>query len=367
MKILDKYIAKNFLVGYAIAFGVLIGLRIIIDLFVNLDEFTEHSGISSAAILLNIISYYGTHIAEYFRDFAGMITVVAAAFSLGKMVRGNEFVAVMASGVSLMRVIMAVIVLAIILTGILIIDQELIIPPLADKLARSQDAVPGKEQYAVWFMADENNSLICSSKFDVASATIYNPTILIRQKNKDTNSLIYETAGWIKAESAVYNFEKKRWDLIKGQFSKIGPESVTQQVDSYKSDIIPRDIPIRRKAENKNMLSFHQLSILSAQGSKIKDIAEICSQKHFRVTDPIINLIMLMIGLPIIVCRDPKAMKTAILVSFAATTGCFVLTFVCKIMAGENIFWRLMPEFWAWLPVFVFLPLAIIELDSMKT
>ena len=40
MKILDKYIAKNFLIGYVIAFCVLIGLRVIIDLFVNLDEFT---------------------------------------------------------------------------------------------------------------------------------------------------------------------------------------------------------------------------------------------------------------------------------------------------------------------------------------
>ncbi|GAH27690.1 unnamed protein product, partial [marine sediment metagenome] len=29
MKILDKYIVKNFLIGYVIAFGVLIGLRII--------------------------------------------------------------------------------------------------------------------------------------------------------------------------------------------------------------------------------------------------------------------------------------------------------------------------------------------------
>jgi lipopolysaccharide export LptBFGC system permease protein LptF len=31
MSILDKYVAKNFLVGYVIAFCVLIGLRIIID------------------------------------------------------------------------------------------------------------------------------------------------------------------------------------------------------------------------------------------------------------------------------------------------------------------------------------------------
>ena len=40
MRILDRYVGKNFLIGYFIAFCVLTGLRIIIDLFVNLDEFT---------------------------------------------------------------------------------------------------------------------------------------------------------------------------------------------------------------------------------------------------------------------------------------------------------------------------------------
>ena len=43
MKILDRYVVKNFLIGYAIAFCVLLGLRIIIDLFVNLDEFAENA------------------------------------------------------------------------------------------------------------------------------------------------------------------------------------------------------------------------------------------------------------------------------------------------------------------------------------
>jgi hypothetical protein len=115
MKILDKYVAKNFLIGYAIAFCVLIGLRIIIDLFVNLDEFTEHADLGALAVVGNILSFYTLHSLLYFRDFAGMITVVAAAFSLGKMIHLNELVAVMASGVSLKRVIVPIILLAFLL------------------------------------------------------------------------------------------------------------------------------------------------------------------------------------------------------------------------------------------------------------
>src|SRR5690242_13919681 len=104
MKILDKYVAKNFLIGYFIAFSVLMGLRIIIDLFINLDEFTENAHLGATVVLGNIISYYANNSTLYFRDFAGMITVVAAAFSLSKMTRQNELIAVLASGVSLKRV-----------------------------------------------------------------------------------------------------------------------------------------------------------------------------------------------------------------------------------------------------------------------
>jgi hypothetical protein len=76
---------------------------------------------------------------------------------------------------------------------------------------------------------------------------------------------------------------------------------------------------------------------------------------------------MLMVCLPILVCRDPKSMKSAIMISFSTTAACFVTTFLCKMFATEVIFDRVMPELWAWLPVFIFTPIAFIELDSMKT
>jgi len=137
---------------------------------------------------------------------------------------------------------------------------------------------------------------------------------------------------------------------------------------SYSSDITAKDIPIRRKSENKALLSSRQLITLAGQGTKIRDLAQLYSQKHFRLTEPIINLIMLMISLPILVCRDPKSMKSAVMISFTVTSICFIVIFICKMLATEQVvFNKVIPEFWAWLPVFIFLPIAFIELDSMKT
>jgi lipopolysaccharide export system permease protein len=212
MKKLDKYIAKNFLIGYAISFCVLMGLRIIIDLFVNLDEFAEHTDLGTLTVLKNMLSFYGLNMTLYFRDFAGMITVVAAAFSFGRMVRANELVAIMASGISLKRVAGPVIVLALLFTVLLILDQELLIPSLSDKLVRDHDELPGQESYDVWFLTDENGSLICSRRFDAETATLFRPTIITRRSMPRLG--VWEVVGRITAEKAVYNRQTGRWELV---------------------------------------------------------------------------------------------------------------------------------------------------------
>ena len=263
------------------------------------------------------------------------------------------------------RVIVPIVLLTFLLTGLLVIDQEFLIPPFSDKLVRGQDAVPGQETYDVWFIDDDNGSLICTEKFDVKTSTMYKPTIITRSRKADSG--VWEVTGRISAEKAVYNPETGRWDLINGQLIEKGSQTGAQPIASYTSDITPKDIPVMRRSRNITMLSSHQLSVLSAQRTKIKDLAQLYSQKHFRITDPIISLVMLMVCLPILVCRDPKSMKSAIMISFATTSGCFVTIFVCKMLAVEVIFDRVMPELWAWLPVFIFAPIAFIELDSMKT
>jgi len=367
MKILDRYVAKNFLIGYCVAFCVLIGLRVIIDLFVNLDEFTEHSNLGAMAVAANILNFYLFNSTLYFRDFAGMIMVVAAAFSLGRMIRSNELVAVMASGVSLKRVITPILVLALLLTVVLVVDQELVIPAFSEKLVRSHDDIPGQESYKVQFMTDEHGSLICSRRFDVKTSTLHNLTIITRQEIAESNDIDWQTIGRIDAEKAVYDFKTSRWVLTNGRYTKLASNAWLESIEFYVSDITPKDIPIRLESENQGLLSFSQLRTLEKQKTKTKDLAQLYGQKNSHITEPIINLIMLMVSLPILVCRDPKSMKTAVMISFGVTGLCLICNFVCKLLATEVVFDSVMPEIWTWIPVFIFLPIAFIELDSMKT
>ncbi|MBN1509603.1 MAG: LptF/LptG family permease [Sedimentisphaerales bacterium] len=367
MKILDRYIAVNFLVGYAIAFSVLIGLWTIIDLFVNLDEFAEHIDMGAWAIARNILTYYGLNMTLYFRDLAGVITVVAAAFSLGRMVRTNELVAMIASGVSAQRIVGPVLVLAILFTGLWVVDQELLIPSISDRLMRKHGDVPGQEYYRAQLIVDGNGSLIYSGRFDVKTSTFYRPMIITRRATDHPG--IWVVTGRITADNAVFNDQTGAWDLVNGVFVGTGPQDMPRPVTSYSApNLLPKDVPIICESRHASLFSSRELSALAAQSTRIRDVAQLSSLKHFRITDPIINLTMLMVSLPVLICRDPRMMKSRIMVSFVLTATCFVVTFLCKMLATEVVIaGRVMPELWAWLPLFIFLPVAFVELDTIQT
>lgn len=373
MKILDKYVAKNFIVGYCITAFVLVGLCLMIDLFINLDEFAERSGEGARAVLINIGDYYLTRSAVWFRDLAGFITVIAAVFSTARMTVSNEFIAVMASGVSLKRVILPILILSFLSTFLLVFDQQVIIPKIAHKLVRDRDApIEGKKITNLWFMPDDKGSLICTRKYE--DQTMHFPAILLRKPVP--NTVYWQVTHLIRAEEARYDADRGGWALTNGQIMPLGDNAAdlsenllrTQPLEFYASSITPEEIPLKQQEGYKSLLSSAQLAALQQQERRVKDVAELYLQKNLRITDPIMVLVMLLITLPILVCRDPKAMKSAILSSFGLSALCFVVTFVCKLMATEDVlFGRVIPEAWAWAPIAIFFPLALLEFDSMKT
>ena len=125
----------------------------------------------------------------------------------------------MASGVSLKRVITPIVILAVVFSGFLIIDQELIIPALGPKLVRGSDAIPGKEYYKVWFITDASGSLISAKKFDVASSTFDDLIVVTRSKKPD--ALLWEPTGIIEARKATYDSKSQTWLLTDGFFTPI--------------------------------------------------------------------------------------------------------------------------------------------------
>jgi lipopolysaccharide export LptBFGC system permease protein LptF len=197
------------------------------------------------------------------------------------------------------------------------------------------------------------------------------PTILVREPVPD--SLHWRVTSIIRADSAVYDAGQVGWKLINGRDMPIGDVDIvesnvrTRPIDFYPSSLTPVEIPLKQQEGFKSLLSWRQLAALEKQQRRIKDVAELYLQKSLRITEPIFVMVMLLITLPVLVCRDPKAMKTAILVGFGLSILCSATMFGCKLLATEEFFNRAIPETWAWAPIFLFLPIALLEFDSMRT
>ena len=209
MKTLDRYIAKNFTYGYLIALGVMMGMFLTVDLFMNLDEFAEQGEGGTVAVLYNIAAYYSVRSVLWFRDLGGMLIVIAAVFSLARMTRNNELVAVMASGVSLKRILAPILFLSLLLTGLMVVDQEFVIPQLSVKLTQKQDQLANEASYDLWFLGDTHGSLVCCQLYEEKTQTMMAPLIVLREpEDADT----WRVVGRIQARRAVYDAAAKGLD-----------------------------------------------------------------------------------------------------------------------------------------------------------
>jgi len=86
-----------------------------------------------------IADYYFYQIFLIFVSMSGIIPIVAASFTLMRMSRQNELSAILSAGVPLLRMALPIIIAAVVLNGILLVDQEVIVPAMIPKLMRSHN------------------------------------------------------------------------------------------------------------------------------------------------------------------------------------------------------------------------------------
>jgi hypothetical protein len=92
--------------------------------------------------------------------------------------------------------------------------------------------------------------------------------------------------------------------------------------------------------------------------------------KHWRFTQPLMNVILLLLAIPAVLTREPGHLKTA-------ATRCLLLTglgmgsvFLANQIATNPPSLALAaqwPAIMAWLPIFLFGPVSVFLLDRVKT
>jgi len=470
MKTLDRYILRSFLFSALLWFLVLMSLRIVVDLFVNMDEFTE-GDLPFGRVIGHVMEYYGYQSLVYVVQMGGLTIVASAAFTLARMNHTNELTAMLASGVSLYRVVWPVILCAMLMGGLIIVDQELVIPNLSDKLVRERDAAAkpklrgmpmiidsaGTAWHAQWFLAkkgaekmhrpviltrDKESRLTASisgqearpaeleglpgwtiegAKFAVVGRegrpwpnvpdtrrlfTVLSPGEILRRVggSAGSNNVTIESVdmedrqyglrilaerleptrtargtdrggrlvhprfvftGPSEAERplpdtgevlAIFKADEARW--IPRSEDMAGHYRLTNGELFHPTDLSPQDVVLRRSSGWLDFLSASQLASLLRM-RQIPDAERVQMTRHVRFTEPVNNLIMLLLGLPFLVSRQ-RDIKASAGLCVLVVGAFYAFVYICRYIA-------LSPALSAWLPILVFGGIAAVMMDSIKT
>lgn len=461
IKTLDRYVIRHFLVSAGLWFVVLMSLRIVTDLFVNIDRFAKAD--TFGVMLKDIGLYYGVQSFAYFTELGGIIVVAAAAFTLARMNKTNELTAMLSSGVSLHRVVWPIVLLSMGLSALIILDQEAALPRLADKLVLDRDEMHQQEQFNIRLMADGRGSVWYAHAFDPETRVMTRPVILVRNENYELLSSAFGVRGYPADDDGLQD----GWYMTKARLVRAGPaatswhntpgteriwtsrgpasilgepaerigdsdvwvenilrtdprygltieadkllltapgdeesavggtlvnpvftyraeagevtlgvfiaDSATWQVGEggqgywqlengrllAPSDLTAQDLILRRSSRWLDYMSISQLNdLLKLRHVPNRAAAQLA--RHIRVTEPINNLIMLLLGLPFILSRE-RNIKASIGLCLLLVMSFYAFVHMCRNIAG------LPPEWSAWLPVLLFGPVAVVMFDSVKT
>ena len=138
MTTLDRMFFASFVRNFLIVLVSLIGLYLVVDLFMNLNDFTRgKNGI--LGVLSHVGGYYGAQLALIFDRLGELITLAAAVFTAAWMQRNNELLPQLSAGVPTRRVIRPILFGVFIGAALMPLNTEFYIPAVAEELAMARD------------------------------------------------------------------------------------------------------------------------------------------------------------------------------------------------------------------------------------
>jgi lipopolysaccharide export system permease protein len=203
VRLLDRYVIRNFLQAYIYCIAGFISIWLIFDISDNISTFIdEHFG------FMLTVKYYLTQVPEVFIILLPVALLLALLFALGRMSRSNEIVSMLTAGVSIPRVLAPLIGMGLLTVGAsLALNYSL--APHAEMAKKNFIATARSHQFSV-------QGQIFRSRTDLRTwfvqsfrpgHNIFNNVQVLQQ---DANDNIVESYVTPKA---TYQAESKTWEL----------------------------------------------------------------------------------------------------------------------------------------------------------
>ena len=360
----DRYVIRRFLAAYLVCFVSLVALYVVIDAFNNFDEFSEIS--DSLGELFRYMSiYYGTRSVLFFDRLAGVINLLAVIFVFGWIRRQNELIPFLSAGIPTWRVILGGLITTVAVNGLVLVNQEVVIPAIGDRLLRSPDDPHGEKTVSAEGAYDSNGILIAGQRVDRKNATLRRVTVVLPRS----------VAGrliTIHAAKAVYQApgregELGRWILYDAEprdlnlrFAALRPGD---QPGTYVllSDVSLQDV---YRGERWYHLEPTRRLLKRLQNPRTIHRSEIAVLVHSRLTRPLLNTVIVFLALPLVLGGADRKLFWSLGSSILLSAVVHGVVYVAHGLGNHEV---IDPALAAWLPVLVFGPAAAAVYDLVQT
>jgi lipopolysaccharide export LptBFGC system permease protein LptF len=361
MTIVSRYVAFSFVRSYVILLLVGIGLYVVSDLLVNLDEFTENREMSLGQVVAVMWDYYKYNLPMYFSQLAGPVMAFAGAYTVAMMLRNNEMTALVAAGMPLQRLAVPIMLCSVVLVAIWIVNRNYVLPRYAHKIARHHDDITGTRTAGIWSARDDNDAILTARGINLQEGRLDYVVIV---EPPERGSYI------IQADAAYYVPERRTWRLERGQrirediAADAGGLSFgirREGLGEYAFMLTPEELLLRQSSQWAGMLSLGQMNAL-LRSRNLPNLAAVRMQRHIWLTQPILQWLLLTLTLPFFLTREPTSVLVAGGRALLLTGAFFGVAFF-----GHNMVTTQWAAVVAWIPILVFGPVAVLQMANVKT
>lgn len=370
MKTLDRYVIKLFVQNYVILCAVLSGLYVLVDLIVDLDEFLKAGrthGEQMGGVVIGtawvMLDYYGPMLLLIFSAMSGLLVVAAMGFTIAQLQRTREITAILASGLSLYRVAVPVLLAGFSINLIVLPVQEYAIPRLAEKLVRSKSQVgqPTMTDKPVHYAKDPSRALLSAASFSAKTSELAGVRIIERDDTGRQTRLI-------RADRAAWSADRGGWLLEGGQAFETQrrtdlPDALGgASVSFFQTELSPRVMIVRQAALFVRLQSLGQLQAMRSNTALSPEQRSRVTQVMWgRFTTLVMGVLILLMGLPYFLTRVPGSMLKNSAKAAGITVGAWSAGLVLMQVGGIN------PVTAALLPIVLFVPISFYLVSTIKT
>jgi lipopolysaccharide export system permease protein len=371
MRIIDRYLLRQFVQTFSICFLSLIGLFVVIDLLTNLEEFVT-AGRNAGGVMPFIARYYTFQTILFFDRTGSLLALVSAMFTVSWIQRHNEMTALLSAGVSRVRVLSPIIVAVAVVSLILAANREVLMPRYRHELSRGSKDPSGSKPQSLGSRYDGRTNVLLAGKSSFADRQrIEEPRFVL-----PTSLYAYGTT--LAADNAYYKppeGDRPGGYLFDGvRRPKNLSTRASLSLDGQRVLITPRDEPRWLKPNQCFLASdvdFDQLTggsdfaRLSSTAQLIRGLRNASLDYgakervaiHARMVQPLLDMTLLFLGLPLVVTRESRNVFVAMGICMGVTTA-----FTLVVMGVQNLgaisYWFFTPSLAAWAPLMIFVPLA---------